>query len=83
MERRTHRPRTHFNPHKIVDNPLEKPYSSCMNKNMECNFCKEEDVVYVRSCFPYTTEHWQCPKCDSTYNWWEYPKKEQIENQPK
>jgi hypothetical protein len=34
----------------------------------DCPFCKKAKVVLVEEYFPWTTDHLQCPKCDSTYN---------------
>ena len=37
-----------------------------------CRFCKKSDVQRVQGYEPYTTEHWACPRCDSTYCLEEY-----------
>lgn len=32
-----------------------------------CRFCEVEEVHIVKGYDPYTTDHWACPRCDSTY----------------
>ena len=39
-----------------------------------CTFCKEKEVELVPEYFPWSTKHWACSLCNSTYDISEYPK---------
>jgi len=42
--------------------------------SMQCTHCGKENVAWVGAYHPYSTEHWQCPLCDSTYITEDYPR---------
>lgn len=33
-----------------------------------CDHCKKGKLKVIQGNYPYTINHFQCPKCDSTYN---------------
>jgi len=39
-----------------------------MKENDICPHCNEGTVVLVKGTDPYTTDHYQCTLCDSTFN---------------
>ena len=34
-----------------------------------CPHCKKGKLIHIPEVFPYTIDHLQCDKCDSTYNY--------------
>jgi len=44
-----------------------KPYVG-----LTCPYCKKGKLIHIPEVFPYTIDHLQCDKCDSTYNYDEY-----------
>lgn len=38
-----------------------------MHKPFLCPYCLQAEVEHVTANEPWSTEHWQCPDCDSTY----------------
>lgn len=42
-------------------------------QEMICNHCCLSNVVLVGEDQPYSDQHWQCEKCDSTFANWIYP----------
>lgn len=43
---------------------------------MVCPYCKEAKLKVIDADPPWTIEHYQCPKCDSTFNIDEVKEKE-------
>jgi transposase-like protein len=37
-----------------------------------CPWCKEGHIKFVHGYEPWSTDHYACELCNSTYNLWEY-----------
>lgn len=46
-----------------------------MDKSKLCSFCRKRRVRLIPPDEPWTTWHWACPRCNSTYPLDAYPKK--------
>ena len=50
---------------------------AAMDKSRLCSFCRRGRVRLIPPDEPWTTWHWACPRCNSTYPLEEYPKKKE------
>lgn len=47
---------------------------AAIESGMNCFHCRASAVQQVTAKPPFIYAHWACPRCDSTFNQWEYPR---------